>query len=446
MSLAERRPHRLNRLLPMRFRDIVPQPLPLLPPVSPVPINDDVIPQTPSSHNSNGLLSANHSPGPHIRQIFQTPRNIFGLFRRYFSEKVPTHDPEEHKDIFDLSDEPIISTSPRFADNRNHFDPFPNKSSFRLADWHWNHGVQKSRESFNQLLNIIGDPEFRPEDVRQTNWTKIDSKLAANHFDGSEDEEEAEWMDKDVGWSRTPITISVPFHHRTKHPGPQDYRVGDLYHRSLVSVIREKLAKPHDDRQFHYEPFELYWHPNNLCAEERVHGELYTSSAFLDAHRELQESPGEPGCNLPRVVVAMMFYSDGTHLTSFGNAKLWPSYLFFGNELKYRRCKPSCHLCNHVAYFQAVGHFGLSLISPEHDLQLPDAFKDFASENMKGHPPSDALMTHCRHEVLHAQWDILLDEEFMVAYEHGIVIECCDEITRRFYPRFLTYSADYKEK
>ena len=359
MSLAERRPRRLNRLLPKRFRDIAPQPLPLLPPVSPVPLNDAVVPQTPSSRDSNGPRSADHSSSP---RMCQTPRNIFGLFRRYFLEKVSTHDPEEHKDIFDLSDEPIISTSPPFADNGNPFDPFPNKSSFRLADWHWNHGVQKSRESFNQLLKIIGDPEFRPEDVRQTNWTKIDSKLAANSFDGGADEEEAEWMDKDVGWTRTPITISVPFHSRTKVPGPQDYHVGDLYHRSLVSVIREKLSKPHDVRQFYYEPFELYWHPNNSCAEERVHGELYSSPAFLDAHRKLQESPGEPGCDLPRVVLAMMFYSDGTHLTSFGNAKLWPSYLFFGNESKYRRCKPSCHLCNHVAYFQAVGH-SLTLLS-----------------------------------------------------------------------------------
>jgi Plavaka transposase len=353
MSLAERRPRRLNRLLPKRFRDIVPQPLPLLPPVSPALLNDDVMPQVSSPSASNEPRSAECSLGSRVRQIFQTSRNIFGLFRRYFSEQLPTHDPEEHKDLFDLSDEPIIFTSPCFANNGNPFKPFPNKTSFRLADWHWNHGVQKSHESFNRLLDIIGDPEFRPEDVRQTNWPKIDSKLAANIFDGRE--EEAEWMDEDAGWVRTPITISVPFHHRTKNPGPQDYHVGDLYHRSFVSVIREKLAKPQDDCQFHYEPFELYWQPRNSCAEERVHGELYTSSAFLDAHRELQESSGEPGCNLPRVVVAMMFYSDGTHLTSFGNAKLWPCYLFFGNESKYRRCKPSCHLCNHVAYFQAVG-------------------------------------------------------------------------------------------
>ena len=56
------------------------------------------------------------------------------------------------------------------------------------------------------------------------------------------------------------------------------------------------------------------------------------------------------------------------------------------------------------------------------------------------------LMTHCRREVMHAQWAILLDDEFLEAYKHGIVVKCCDGITRRFYPRILTYSADYPEK
>ena len=59
---------------------------------------------------------------------------------------------------------------------------------------------------------------------------------------------------------------------------------------------------------------------------------------------------------------------------------------------------------------------------------------------------SKDLMNHCRREVLHAQWEILIDEEFLEAYKHGIVIECCDGIMRRFYPRILTYSADYPEK
>jgi hypothetical protein len=79
-------------------------------------------------------------------------------------------------------------------------------------------------------------------------------------------------------------------------------------------------------------------------------------------------------------------------------------------------------------------------------MQLPDAFQDFVSQNFDGKRPSDALMTHCRRELLHAQWDVLLDDDFLTTYKHGTVVDCCDGIMRRFYPRFFTYSADYKEK
>jgi hypothetical protein len=37
-------------------------------------------------------------------------------------------------------------------------------------------------------------------------------------------------------------------------------------------------------------------------------------------------------------------------------------------------------------------------------------------------------------------------EEFLEAYQHGIVITCLDGIKCRFYPRIFTYSADYPEK
>lgn len=121
-------------------------------------------------------------------------------------------------------------------------------------------------------------------------------------------------------------------------------------------MICEKLSKPEDIRHFHYEPFELLWKPGITSTNVRVSGELYTSPAFLDAHRKLQDAPGEPGCDLQKVVVAMMFWSDATQLTNFSSAKLWPCYLFFGNKSKYRWCKPSCNLCNHVAYFQAVSN------------------------------------------------------------------------------------------
>jgi hypothetical protein len=63
-----------------------------------------------------------------------------------------------------------------------------------------------------------------------------------------------------------------------------------------------------------------------------------------------------------------------------------------------------------------------------------------------GKTPNTAFMTFCHRELTHAQWKILLDDDFIEAWKHGIVVTCCDGIQRRFYPRILTHSGDYPEK
>lgn len=63
-----------------------------------------------------------------------------------------------------------------------------------------------------------------------------------------------------------------------------------------------------------------------------------------------------------------------------------------------------------------------------------------------GKPLSDVFYAHCNRELTHAQWKVILNDEFLEAYTHGIVIDCCDGAKRRFYPRIFTYSADYPEK
>jgi hypothetical protein len=349
LSLAERRPRRQNRLLPARFRDIIPESLPFL---HPTPSDQPPLPPSTSTVSAIPASAPAGSLATRIRQIFRTPRNVFGLSRLY--QEPPSHDPEEHVDLNDLFDCSATAGNASRQHGENLFHPYPNRNSFLLGDWNWNHGIQKSRECFKELLNIVGSPDFNPHDVRHTDWTKIDSKLAGNNFDTQSSVGNSDWIDEDDGWNKTPISISVPFHSRAKNSGVQNYFIGDLYHRNLVSVIREKLKNPDDSRHFHYEPFELLWRPTVSSDDVRVHGELYTSPAFLKAHQALQDSPREPGCDLPRVVVAMMFSSDATHLTSFGTTKLWPGYLYFGNESKYHRCRPSRHLCNHIAYFLAV--------------------------------------------------------------------------------------------
>ncbi|KAH7905471.1 hypothetical protein BJ138DRAFT_1138264 [Hygrophoropsis aurantiaca] len=122
--------------------------------------------------------------------------------------------------------------------------------------------------------------------------------------------------------------------------------------------------------------------------------------------------------------------ADATHLTTLGETQLWPVYLYFGNESKYRQCKPSCNLSNHVPYFQ----------------KLPASFKDFICEHTNGKGASCGCTTHCQRELFQAQWEVLLDTDFLEAYEHGPVIQCCDGIRCRFYPQIFTYSVDYPEK
>jgi len=292
--------------------------------------------------SSSSSLAARIGSG--LRRIFQTPRNVFGLSRRYEATELPSFDPEEQIALQDLSDIPNSEVKS--------FYPYPNRSAFELGNWHWNGGAQKLQASFRELIDIIGDPEFQSADVRSINWDKINEVLGT-------DEDTGEWLDEDAGWTQTPVTISIPYQSCRGIPsesgaGPRNYTVEDFRHRNLVSIIKEKVSGLSENHQFHFEPYELYWQRDSGIDPIRVQGEVYTSPAFIDAYRELQDSPGEPGCDLPRVVVALMFWSDATQLTAFGNAKLWPLYLFFGNDSKYCRCKPTCHLCEHVAYFQTV--------------------------------------------------------------------------------------------
>lgn len=239
-------------------------------------------------------------------------------------------------DLSFIPGNPTVDEEPDMPDaaaSDPQYYPYPNHSSFQLGDWYWKQGVQKSQGDYIKLVEIIGGATFNAADVSSTHWKKINCKLGVNEYDEGDGEE---WEDKDAGWKRTLVSIEVPFSCTTEKPGPCVFRAADLYHHSLVAVIREKLSNAQDNKLFYYEPYKLCWKPPHLDAKVPIYGDLFTSLVFHDAHAELQEMPREPGCDLPRVVASLMFWSDATQLTSFGNAKLWPTYMCFGNESKYR--------------------------------------------------------------------------------------------------------------
>ncbi|TEB38831.1 hypothetical protein FA13DRAFT_1751399 [Coprinellus micaceus] len=172
---------------------------------------------------------------------------------------------------------------------------------------------------------------------------------------------------------------------------------------------------------FHYYPYRATWQRAEGEPESELYGEMYSSQAFRVAHNEVQRSPiTEENRGLERVVIALMFWSDATQLTSFGGSSLWPCYLFFGNESKHQRGEPSNHLGQHIAYF--------------------------LKERNQGKLPTDALLTYCKKDLFHKQWSVLLDGELVDAMRDGLVLRCPDGHSRCFYPRIFTYSADYPEK
>jgi hypothetical protein len=233
------------------------------------------------------------------------------------------------------------------------YGPFQTKSAFELAEWYWG-STQKSFTDFEKLMQIFRGPNFSIPDALDVNWKAAFKALGSNREDLAEDD--GSWI-QDEGWKSTPIFIDVPFHKQQKHTGVHSYFAGNLRHRSIMSVIEEKIANADDSRQFHYQPYRAGWKagPDKDSPEVELYGELYSSRAFREADEEVQRLPSTPSNKgFERVVVALMFWSDGTQLTSFGGSTLWPCYMFFGNESKYRRCEPSELLGHQIAYFIKV--------------------------------------------------------------------------------------------
>lgn len=78
------------------------------------------------------------------------------------------------------------------------------------------------------------------------------------------------------------------------------------------------------------------------------------SPCMIQAHKEVNNLARSTDDEYERVVVPLMLWSDATQLANFGDASLWPVYLYFGNQSKYTRGKPTAGASHHVAYIPSV--------------------------------------------------------------------------------------------
>ncbi|KZT37964.1 hypothetical protein SISSUDRAFT_1129151 [Sistotremastrum suecicum HHB10207 ss-3] len=306
--------------------------------------------------------------------------------------------------------------------------PFPNYSTFLFARQHWLDGGTNAsnRGELKLVKEVLHDPDFHGQDV-PANLDRLRQRVIAFNPD--------QFSSSD-GWRSGSVTISIPLGKPKKKeasfPLAVDYAVPGLQSRSIVDTVRRVISSDPNAINFHLHPFREYLHsdqPEN--PPERIYGELYSSDAFIKEYENVQQLPPEPDCDLERVVLGLQFWSDATLLCQFGDQKLWPMYMFVGNQSKYERSRPEMHAEHDIAYIPT----------------LPDDVQDTIRRHRNGRGGSKPLITHCRRELMHAVLKVLFaDPEFRHAYRHGIVLKFPDGEMRRAYLRVITYTGDYPEK
>ncbi|GLB33254.1 hypothetical protein LshimejAT787_0101380 [Lyophyllum shimeji] len=419
-----------QRTFPAAYKDYLPS-LPTSLPHMPRPI-----PRNPPQPRES-TPEPSPEPEPAIKtSTFETEPNEFGLYRVYTT--YPANDPEESLCLDDMCDDPGISVARDTLNERtglsgfgsrvttagkDFFAPFLNATVYRLMNWFYSGSNMKSLAELDALVDVIRAPDFDPEDLQGFSAARELARLDNDFVDQS--------FHPDDGWRESSVKIRLPAE-KVKHASEQDapeFEVKGVYHRSLLDVIRTACTEP-VARAFHWIPFRLFWKPSPDEPSQRVITEVYNSDAFITEHEKIQAQPRDPGCNLETAIIAILLWSDSTHLANFGTASLWPIYLFFGNQSKYSRSKPTSFAAHHLAYLP----------------KIPNIVQDIYGDIFGGMAASAATLTHLKRELMHAIWLLLLDPEFMHAYVHGIVVKCADGVTRRLFPRFFTYSADYPEK
>ncbi|KAH9950133.1 hypothetical protein B0H21DRAFT_881501, partial [Amylocystis lapponica] len=401
------------------------------------------------------LPDASTDTQPDTSGSYQTDPDNFDIFRNYTVK--PTTNPDDELTIGALCDSStLISTPPpsrsRLSAGLRGFvagiqsaatsvsSPFLSNTVSHLMQWAYSGSHIKSATEVDRLVHdVILADDFDREDLRGFSTARELERL----------DKASSVLTMADGWLEGSVEIPLP-KEGSKVASEADaplFTVSGIYYRRLLEVIKSAYQDP-EARAYHWIPFKMFWRPGagelsslgttdsgsespDVEEDIRIYSELYNSDAMLEEDARIRALPRDPS-DSPDVEVAIapiMLWSDSTHLASFGSAALWPIYMFFGSLSKYIRGKPSASAAHHLAYLPV----------------LPDTLQDVYRE-LYGISATIGVLRFCKRELMQAIWLLLLDPDFMYAYEHGLLIHCGDGILRRLFPRFFTYSADYPEK
>ena len=289
-----------------------------------------------------------------VRDRLVTVANLFGIWRDY--PRRPTRDPDAALRICDLAEPssqkaaPLPSLhhpiSPKLHSSSQPYWPFANVTIHRAMQWLNNGNTAKSEAQLNDFVRKV----ILPLDFQQEHLTGFDAHCENLRLDDalSQSSFYAQFKESTVDILVPSGAIGVP---------SKTFTVPGLLHRNLTTVISDMFNSSHS-HLYHFSPFRLYHTSPFTKQKERIFGELYTSDAFLEEHEKVQRHsslpPDDLKCEREKVIAALMFSSDSTHLTNFGSAKAWPIYLMLGNLSKYIRAQPKSGAMHHLAYIPSV--------------------------------------------------------------------------------------------
>ncbi|KAF7307484.1 hypothetical protein MIND_00542900 [Mycena indigotica] len=383
--------HRLRRR--RDGQNQISQPTFASPPSAPSPAPPDAAPSLPSPP----------------KDWVQTLPNAFGLYKIY--PRRPTHDPDESVGLSDLyrvpkPGDPALQTLP--LPPEPWYYPFPNVSVAHMMKYHVEEEHPQSIAGFDRLITNF----LHPNEEAQSDGIslhELPTPFSTQKF--------LDQLDKNgitpLGFARASFP-TVPYH--------SIFTARAIPESDLLSPVMAEDDAP---------TLNEYGLPPLLPGHEEIFSEIYTSPAMLEAYHAIPQPPAPqtPDDAVESIVIALMMWSDATHLAQFGTASLWPGYTFFGNHPKEFRGKPTSNAGFHQVYFAS----------------LPDSVRD-SYRQQYGCDMPDEVYTHLKRELIHAIWELLLSDEFMDAYDNGIKIKCWDGLVRLVFPRFLIYGADYPEK
>ncbi|KAL0566509.1 hypothetical protein V5O48_015502 [Marasmius crinis-equi] len=338
-----------QRFQPQHFQDYmpdlslrVPSVLPPRPPTPPPPpepefASPEPIPTPPEP-----------SPPPEPTYVTTEP-DEFGLYRVYST--YPTKIPDEEVDEEDICEgagylariasNPLAVFGLTDPDQGSIFAPFLNITVFRLMKWWYGPTNTKSVEGLDSLVHdVILADDFDREDLRGFRTQKELKRLDdyANP--------RSNLLPKD-GWIEASIKIRLPAEEveQAEEEAPE-FTVPEFFYRKPLELIKAALQSE-AAKKFHYVPFRQFWQPPpDSTSEEsppkRIISEIYNSDAFIQEYEKIQTreyhnprpapTPSDPETPpIENAIAALLWWSDSTHLASFGDASLWPLYLFFGN-------------------------------------------------------------------------------------------------------------------